>query len=897
MCLYIKEKPTLLAVFLLLLLASTARAAITLSELDDGTFPYDALEYALFSDVDNADPFDPSVHWQRHERTVPNFGFSNKMLWIQFSVLNAGQHSVQRFLEISYPLLDKVELVQVRADGEQQRLALGNTIPFSARPVKHRYLVFPVELSAGSTTTFYLGIQSGYGLQVPLALWSEAEFWRMDQVRISWQYIYYGLMMAMILYNLFLVWGTRDVVYLYYVGTMAGVLLFLVIMHGVAYQFLWPEATEWNIRSLAVFVPVANGFSALFSNQMLHFRQVAPSLHKIVLLQIVASPILVVCSLVLPFEYVVPISTFMTVVIASCIGYIGIRHWHQYETDARIFVVAWNVFVSGCVVLGLNKFGMLPYNWFTQNLVQVGSALETILLSLALAARINRLRANSLTLQKDQLIAREKEIHAEKQLMEAKYESKAKSDFLAVMSHEIRTPMNGVLGVLDLLKDTRLDGEQSRMVSTIESSGKLLLNILNDILDLSKVESGKLELEQIPLSMQQIIADALTIYEASAKQKKILLASFVSPQISSPLIGDPTRIKQVIYNLLGNAIKFTERGHVFIRVQCIAQEGQNQTLRIEVMDSGIGLSKEQEQKLFESFTQADTSTNRKFGGTGLGLAISKKLVEAMGGQIGVDSVRGEGSTFWLEVSFQTSEGARPIIITEPADTISIESAYGPLALFAATCLEQEGCTTQVNEGGTMGGRRAITKTLILGSPLTDSGGAQGRAGISINACMGWLDGAIAPRANGEPHPTSNNQPHPPHTLRVLVAEDNPVNQMVIRELLKPLVGEVDLACTGLEAVDRFRNADQPYDYIFMDCEMPEMDGYEATRQIRQLEANQQVSAVKIIALTAHAFDEFKQKALDSGMNGHLAKPISRNALKAFFDRELSGLEGPRASAG
>lgn len=744
-----------------------------------------------------------------------------------------------------------------------------------------------------------------------MTLWEEPEFWRQDQMRLAWQCIYYGLMIAMIFYNLFLVWGVRDVTYLYYVATIACVLIFQTILHGLAYQVLWPDYTDWNAHSIAVFIPLANGCSSLFSNKMLRIQQVSPLLYKVVMLQILSAPFLVLCSLIFPYQYVVPVSTFMTVISASSVGYLGIRHWHQYELDARIFSVAWNVFVLGCLFMGLSKFGLLEYNWLTQNLMQIGSALETILLSLALAARINRLRESSLSLQRDQLVAREKEIQAEEQLMQAKYESKAKTDFLAVMSHEIRTPMNGVLGVLDLLKDTKLDSEQSRMVGTIESSGKLLLNILNDILDLSKVESGRLELEQIPMSLQQIINDALTIYDGSVRQKNLVLASFVSPQISSPLLGDPTRIKQVIYNLVGNAIKFTERGHIFIRVLSLprvephssvsAQAGQHQRVRIEVIDSGIGLCQEQEQKLFESFTQADASTNRKFGGTGLGLAISKKLVEAMQGQIGVDSIKGQGSTFWLELSFPVLENARSAQTNTQLQSVSIQTDDHPLAEFLSECLAREAISVRVEPLA-----RNLTSVY---SPATDvrirydsndagkvlveryQGQEQGERSrrmhfqpFSLNAWFDWLDAAVGQREKEEPEATTNML----LPARVLVAEDNPVNQMVIRELLKPLVGEVDLASNGVEALHLFESADPAYDFVLMDCEMPEMDGYEATRRIREFERATNKVPVRVIALTAHVFDEFKRKALDAGMDDHLSKPINRKALKAFFQKESEG---------
>lgn len=897
---------------------------LTLSNsLSDSPYPY--LEYYEQANSSPDLVMDEAaltaLPWKSVGNNVPNFGFSNSTYWFRFSIHNNDSHDLKRLLEISYPLLDRVDLLHYQDGKLLQQLAMGNRISFRSRPINHRHLIFPLTFSGHSSSTLFLKVKSGSGAQLPMTLWKTEAFWLNDQRILAWQFLYYGLMCAMIFYNLFLVWGIRDTTYLYYALTMAGVLIFQAILHGSAYQFLWPDFTEWNSRSLAFFIPIANAFSSVFSNKMLRINETAPAFYTLILLQVMAAPVLSILSLLLPYHYVVPISTLMVIITASIIAFLGVRDWKHHQLDARIFSVAWNLFVLGCLAMGLNKFGLLPYNWITENLMQVGSALETILLSLALAVRINRLREDRLQLQHTQFQAREKEVQAEKKFLAAQYESKAKSEFLANMSHEIRTPMNGVLGVIDVLKDTALNSRQSQLVGTIESSGKLLLNIINDILDLSKVESGKLELEHVPLDIYHIVRDALFIYNATASQKGLLLASYVDTRINTKLIGDPTRFKQVIYNLVGNALKFTEQGHVFIHAQVLSSSTQAQSIRIEVIDSGIGLDQQQQRKLFESFTQADTSTSRKFGGTGLGLAISKKLIEAMDGEIGVDSTVGESSVFWIEITLPIAEGNPSPTMEAPKHDVELYTDYPALSGFLSRCVSSHPVSVRVFDLATDAASLITSEdsnvmrlmyahnpvnmaniqtmmfnnghlhNLTLLTPITQRQTVIEQCSFNIEEAPFDLNHVLTSRNIGQDDSATAapTQDHPlPYLIskKVLVAEDNLVNQMVIRELLKPLVGNIDIATNGKEAVECYMNAETPYDYIFMDCEMPEMDGYEATQHIRKYETlNNQRQRVRIIALTAHAFEEFKEKALLAGMDIHLSKPINRTTLLRFFESE------------
>ena len=868
-----------------------------------------------------------SGEWKQNNDSVPNLGFSNSAYWFRITIVNPTEYPFVRLLEIAYPLLDSVAMYQYEGDQLMANFIAGNAIRFRSRPIKHRHLVFPIEVTAETQSQIYLRVKSAHGIQLPMHMWEERVFWTEDQWDLAWQFLYYGLMSVMIVYNLFLAWGIRDRIYLFYVLTMASVGGFQMILHGSAYQFIWPGLPEWNAMSMAVFIPLSNAVAGLFSNYMLRIDEKFPKYYAALRLSIIASFFLAALSLVVPYHIIVPIEALFVMVSSTIVAIACIKRWPDGEREARIFTVAWFVFVAGCILMAMNKFAILPYNWFTENLMQVGSAIETVLLSLALAARINRLREDRIGLQRAQLETREKEIFAEKQLLEAKYESKAKSDFLAVMSHEIRTPMNGVLGVLDLLKETPLNPKQNQMVDTIQSSGRLLLNIINDILDFSKIEAGKLELESIALNVQQLISDSVAIYNPNARQKGLMIAYYIDPAIPVSLKGDPTRIKQVIYNLLGNAIKFTDKGHVYLRVVLRKSEGNSKTLRFEVIDSGIGLSDEQQARLFDSFTQADKSTSRKYGGTGLGLAISKKLVEAMEGRIGLSSNLGEGSTFWFEAVL---EKAPEIAEPQPPETkqrLLVCSDYLPLIDFIASGLNSQYCSVQpvilsgyqtqipqfnisFDKALVLVEKNPTIEPKVCGYLAENNQLANGQIIVfnhehrndqlslsnlsvfdppfNINEMLGYYNPLYSKGREAES--TEDKQSVRIADLNILIAEDNPVNQMVIKGMLKPLVGDVDIASNGREAFNKFKNARIPYDLIFMDCEMPEMDGYEATTCIREYEEKSGKSErVKIVALTAHAFEEFKDKAFAVGMNAHLTKPINRATLTQFFNSEFNQL--------
>ena len=898
--------------------------------------------------------------WASLNSDIPNLGHSSKAVWLRLNILNDSISVSQLLLSFELPTMNDYQVFVINGDSGINHFQLGDVLPYNSRIVQNRNFVIPLRVETKQKIVVYLRLKTHESLQIPLYLRDEQNFALRDHQSTLTDGLYFGIMFIMALYNLILFFSVKDRNYFYFSFYIFSAAIYQLAKSGLGFQHIWSSLPLVNNYVITISVSMMSFSLSIF---MQHFLQIDKSqkLINFTLRFIMVFAILVPILGLFSLHYTTSATNSLALITITSGMVITIRRYYDGLKYAKLFVFGFGVLLFFLLMLILNKIGMIPINSLTENGSQIGDTIAALLMSMALAERINFIQQKRVTAEQEafknerrvgvekekylqlKIAAKEEEIQAKKEVYIAHAESKAKSEFLATMSHEIRTPMNGVLGIAEVLSDTDLNQQQKYYVNMIRESGNSLLNVINDILNFSKIEAGKVNLELVDFDLNQLCQECISSFSVIARNKSIDLTASIKHGTPIYLYSDPTRLKQILLNLLSNAFKFTSAGSIALSISRMPEINESEVnepensyfLKFEVKDTGIGIPDNQKSKLFAKFSQADSSTTRKYGGTGLGLAICKQLSELFGGEIGLISEENIGTTFWFTA--RVSEASDDFINENYMSRVSLKNIKvlfvddSPAFIDSAketamawgmsveTAFSAEECLQKLSEAYEQGiifdiisldmlmpGKTGIecaeiinqnpvykkSKILLLTSMETlPDKNILANAGVnqalqkpaSASFLLETFLQLLGDRSNIEKQMKNQPLDYMQYFDKLsgkvaVVAEDNITNQVVIKKMLDKLGVSVTIANDGKQAYQLVKEKHSELDFILMDCEMPNMDGYQTTRMIRDWEENQRHEPLPIIALTAHALIEYREKAMESGMDSHISKPVNIKGL-------------------
>lgn len=839
-------------------------------------------------------------------------GLTDSAWWVRFNVHNPSPQDQQLTLELKQASLSHITLFAPDNQGYYQQRVAGTRTAHVIADESSNHYVFHLTAAPESITTYYLRLETNLGLTSPITLSTPTDVATANRLETGLTGIALGILGGLALYSLLLLYNRdRDRTNVYFVLYLITLMSYLLAENG----YLGVELLR--IRSLQNFLEICSVFlshiaASLFAGSFLqnHLTDRFPRLMQIQAL--VIGMLMILALTVTPGNaaYIMALSSTWTALVLFIAGIVS---WRKSFRPAGLFTLARliRILAIGVAILNLPIDATLP----SGGLVMASMCIEGLLLAAALASR-------------QRLHMRESARHQEQQRI-SEAETRAKSDFLSQMSHEIRTPMSGILGMTELLADTPLTAGQREYVNTIHASSNSLLRILNDILDHSKMEAGKLTVVDEPFDMNVLLNECLTLFKAHAEDKHLELIATIDPHLPTLVLGDPTRLRQVISNLLRNAIKFTQNGEVELRLQPCKRG-----LRVEVRDTGIGIPAEQLTAIFLP-PQAGNALRSPVG-TGLGLSICKQLVELMGGEIGVLSQPREGSTFWFELPLKPQSATQPtdpiadqwlrglrLLVVDDNQTVNrvVAEQAGRWGMLVRTADNGAEALALARNSANLGEPFDI---ILLDHNMPGMSGLQLAArikedpiirndviimmltGISVAPTHTMtrnvgirriltkpvterqLKTAIAEelghlkRLQEETSAIDLADKEKLKHMRILIAEDNHLSQKVIRGMLGKLGANATVVANGREVVEEFSRHE--YDIVLMDCDMPFMDGYAATQAIREWEKVTGRKPVPILALTAHILDEHRLRSREAGMNEHITKPVEMAELQSALLR-------------
>nr|WP_239482170.1 hybrid sensor histidine kinase/response regulator [Pseudomonas insulae] len=849
-------------------------------------------------------------------------------LWLHYQ-LPAQAQGQEQLLRLFAPYLSQLDLYVLRGATLLAHTQTGANQPLAARPLPSRDFLVPLP-TVQEPLDLYLRLSSEHALRPSIDIQRTALLLS-DDTRLLLFGAVLGCLGLLIAYSLVRCLYTRSATSLWLAGIHVGLLVTALGQFGIAAPWLsaWPglQAQLGNLAMLLAMI-CALGFTVRFFDKACPTTTVRHLLLGEGLLIAVACVLLLVVS-ELHFNQVVYLITLVTLL---SIFVVSLFHWQHGYRPARLFSLATLLF--GLTFIGalpaLFGYWAVPSDWLAFGLLAM-CTLSGFLLSMALSER-------------QRSIADER-FSSRQALAASSAELKAKGEFLAKISHEIRTPMNGVLGMTELLLGTPLSAKQRDYVQTIHSSGNELLTLINEILDISKLETGQIELDDVQFDLNALIDDCLDIFRAKAEQQRVELVSFTQPQVPRVIAGDPTRLRQVLLSLLDNAFKQTDEGEILL-VVALEHSANGPRLRFAVQDSGRPLEGADRDALLNAELHSrDFLAATKLGGR-LGLIIARQLIRLMHGEFGVQSGSSQGSTLWLTLPLDAERLETPttdldgplqgtrLLVVDDNDTCrkvllqqcsawgvqasAVPSGKEALALlrtkahigeyFDAVLLDQDmpGMTgmqlaARIKEDPSL--NHDILIIMLTGISNAPSKVIARNAGIKrilAKPVAGYTLKATLADELGQ-HKQGGAQPRPvlprgtalsvPQDFRILVAEDNSISTKVIRGMLGKLNLAPDTASNGAEALQAMKST--PYDLVLMDCEMPVLDGFSATEQLRDWEAAEQRQRTPVVALTAHILSEHKERARQAGMDGHMAKPVEMSQLRELIEFWVSEREARR----
>tara|TARA_Y100001951_G_scaffold61071_2_gene48644 strand:+ start:99 stop:2879 length:2781 start_codon:yes stop_codon:yes gene_type:complete len=909
----------LIASLLLLGLAVTASASVSPTGTTTWSYLVDASARLGLDEV-------RAQRQQFKPLTKQSFTFppSKHAVWLRAELAPQQQPA---WLWVFSPRVQYLDYYLLRDGQLEQNLHTGEAMPQESRPLPSRFYLMPLP-NDGQARVAYVRLTSNHPLMTWFKVMDQAELVSLEKP----VYLYgmlFGALLLLTLYNLIRFIYTRSGSALWLAGVNIGLAICSSANLGIFAQ--WLPSLGYNQSLIADLSALFAAFSVLaFGLGFVHSTPVQNSrLNRLLMGNAVLVLAYALCIALTGLYWFSSLVYLLVVVSSLNLLLVSSLHWRSGYTPARLIAVGMLVFNLGFgffvpVLLG---FDQLTPGWLVLGVFSVAT-LAGLILSISLTERQRQIQQD--TLQQSTALAA------------SSAELRAKAEFLAKISHEIRTPMNGVLGMTELLLGTPLSAKQRDYVQTIHSSGNELLTLINEILDISKLESGQIELDDVQFDLGALIEDCLDIFRAKAEQQKVELISFIQPQVPRVISGDPTRLRQALLSLLDNAFKQTDEGEILLVVALDNSDG-NYRLRIAVQDSGRPLLPEERDALLNAELQSrDFLAATRLGGR-LGLIIARQLVRLMGGEFGIQGSGNQGTTLWLTLPLDAArleqpeadldsplQGAR-LLVVDDNDTCrkvlmqqcnawgmqvsAVPSGKEALALlrtkahmreyFDAVLLDQDmpGMTgmqlaAKIKEDPSL--NHDILIVMLTGISNAPSKVIARNAGIKrilAKPVAGYtlkttLADELAQRPNDTPAqaaPTPVSTPlNVPADFRILVAEDNSISTKVIRGMLGKLNLQPDTASNGEEALSAMKA--QPYDLVLMDCEMPVLDGFSATEQLRAWEQSEQRPRTPVVALTAHILNEHKERARAVGMDGHMSKPVELSQLRDLIEHWIAERE-------